>query len=256
MSNSSSSSNTSTTSTTSMVGVVAITGITIGITALGWTMAKRINFVRNYWKTCKSETLDTAHGVKCSTWLVPEAAAATAAATTTTATWFRVNDVIMGGKSTSELSTDDEGSGRLVFSGNLSTDGGGFCSMRTTEECADRMRVPPDATAVRVVMQGDGQLWKVSLGTSHSLMSRDPTWSHDVLTANSQEEDALTTATLPLADFTATIRGQPVAGAVLDDPSRIRSVGLILSLYTQTGAPNPNFGDGPFRVVLHELEFV
>mmetsp|Transcript_11487 Transcript_11487/g.24243 ORF Transcript_11487/g.24243 Transcript_11487/m.24243 type:complete len:253 (-) Transcript_11487:321-1079(-) len=252
-----------------MVGVVAITGIAIGVTALGWTMTKRINFVRNYWKTCKSETLGTAHGVECSTWLVPAAttanysddsdASTTATATTTagatntaTATWFRVNDVIMGGKSTSELSTDDE-NGRLVFSGIISTDGGGFCSMRTTEECADRIRVPPNATAVRVVLRGDGQLWKVSLGTSHSLMSRDPTWSHDVSTSN---EDKLTTAILPLADFTATRQGQPVAGAVLGDPSKIRSVGLILSLYTQTGAPNPRFGDGPFRVVLHELEFV
>ena len=236
----------------SMAGTLAITGITICATALGWTIAKRIRFVRGYWKTCKAESLTDAHGVKCSSWLAgggDSNADAGDAVPLSTASWFRVNDVIMGGRSTSELSTDEKG--RLVFSGNLSTVGGGFVSVRTTEDCPVRIRNPEGVSSVRVSLSGDGQLWKVNLGTSHSLLSADPTWSHDVPT----ESDALTTHTLRLSDFTATKRGRPVKGAVLD-PSAVCYAGLILSLYTQTGEANPRFGDGPFRVVLHELEFV
>jgi len=45
-----------------------------------------------------------------------------------------------------------------------------------------------------------------------------------------------------------------VSGATLD-LEEVRYLGLILSLVDQEGEPNKHFGDGPFRVVLHELEF-
>jgi hypothetical protein len=233
-------------SNSSMVGTLAITAVAFGLAAVGWKITTKIQFIRGYWKKCQSETIATAHGVKCSSWLNfgDEDAKAT------TATWFRINDVIMGGKSTSELSTDAED--RLVFSGTINTDGGGFASMRTNEACV--IKVPSGATAIQLKVEGgDGYLWKVNLGMGHSLMDSNPTFSHDFLTNKKNE---VSTHTLPLSGFMAQRRGQTLEGVTLEDSSKIKYVGLILSLVTQEGKPNPHFGGGPFRIVLHELEFV
>ena len=121
--------------------------------------------------------------------------------------------------------------------------------MRTSEACV--VKVPADATSIRLTVEGDGQLWKANLGLGHSLMDSNPTFSHDFLTT----KGAVTTHLLPLAGFAANKRGQKLPDVKLD-PSQVQYVGLILSLYTQEGEPNPHFGDGPFRIILHELEFV
>jgi len=225
-----------------MVGTLLSAAVAVGIAAVGWTIASKIQSVRGYWKKCQSETISNAHGVKCSSWLSKDDKDAK------TATWFRINDVIMGGKSTSELSIDSEN--RLVFSGIINTDGGGFASMRTSEACV--VKVPSGATSVKLTVEGDGHLWKANLGLGHSLMDSNPTFSHDFLT----KKDTVTTHNLPLTGFAAQRRGQTLDGVALEDPSKIQYVGLILSLVTQEGKPNPHFGDGPFRIVLHELEFV
>jgi hypothetical protein len=192
----------------------------------------KIQGTRQYWSDCKAATLEPP-GVQCSSW-------------TKKAVWFRVNDLIMGGKSTSQL--DADGAGRLVFSGEINTDGGGFASMRTGEDC--HVVVPQGATAVRVVVEGDGQMWKVNLGLSHSLMDSKPTWTHDFLTTKGGKQ----THTLPINAFTAQTRGRKVEGVVLD-LDEVVYVGLILSLVDQEGRANTHFGAGPFRLTLHELEF-
>ena len=54
-------------------------------------------------------------------------------------TFFRINDEVMGGKSTSSLAV----SGRtLEFSGEINTNGGGFCSCRTLGDDAPLGRAP------------------------------------------------------------------------------------------------------------------
>jgi hypothetical protein len=237
--------------------VVAITGITIGITAVGYIIGRKINFIRKYWKECKSETIDTAYGVKCSSWSSSSSSGGGGGGVS----WFRVNDVIMGGKSTSELlitgdddddEKEEEGGKLLIFRGIINTNGGGFASMRTTENCI--VNPPETATTIRIVVKGDGQLWKVHCGLSHSLMDSQPAWSHDFLT----KKNEITIHELQLKNFTPQRRGRKVeTTATLDlNVKSIQYVGLILSLVTQNGTPNPNFGDGPFQITLHELEFV
>ena len=67
----------------------------------------------------------------------------------------------MGGQSTSELETDRDG--RLVFVGEISTVGGGFASLRTTEDTA--VVVPKGKTdAIKVVVEGDGQMYVLFWG--------------------------------------------------------------------------------------------
>lgn len=45
--------------------------------------------------------------------------------------WERLDDVIMGGQSSSTLSLSPEGEGTAVFSGELVVEGGGFCGTRS-----------------------------------------------------------------------------------------------------------------------------
>ena len=120
--------------------------------------------------------------------------------------------------------------------------------MRTGEGCI--VAVPQDAKAVGVAAEGDGQMWQVNLGLSHSLMDSRPTWTHDFLTVQGTNQ----THVLPLAAFSAQTRGRKVAGVSLK-LDEVQYIGIILSLVDQDGKPNSHFGDGPFRLVLHELEF-
>ena len=98
--------------------------------------------------------------------------------------------------------------------------------------------------------QGDGQMYKLTLGLSHSLLSGLPVWSHDFHTAKGSVKEY----SLPLSEFVAGKRGQAVVGATLDI-AEVQYLGVALSLVDQNGQPNPHFGDGPFRLVLHEISF-
>jgi hypothetical protein len=267
---------------TSIAGAVGWAALASVLAGACW-VAGKVHSTRRYWQECKADTLATP-GLRCATWVKSGFAE-----------WFRVNDVIMGGRSSSSLDTDADG--RLVFEGVISTNGGGFASMRTTERC--HVSIPSGARAIRIVAEGDGQLWKVNLGLSHSLMDSQPTWTHDFLTSKgvrtclSLHAARLPTALrgggsvwnwlavalipcppsssllwsrscvmlqvkqtymLPLAAMSAQTRGRKVPGVMLD-LGQVEYVGLILSLVDQEGRPNSHFGDGPFRLVVHELEF-
>jgi hypothetical protein len=82
-------------------------------------------------------------------------------------------------------------------------------------------------------------------------MSSDPTWTADFLT----KKDEKTTHVLALSEFVPQTRGRKLTGLTLDRGS-VCYVGLILSLVDQEGNDNPHFGDGPFKLLLHELEFI
>ena len=110
--------------------------------------------------------------------------------------------------------------------------------------------LPPGAKTVVVRCRGDGQLWKLNLGLSHSLMSSAPTWTHDFLTTKGVTE----TYRLPLDEFAAQNRGRKVEGVALERGA-VCYIGLILSLVDQDGAPNKHFGDGPFELVLESIAF-
>lgn len=170
-------------------------------------------------------------GVRCSTW------------TPGPVEWFKVNDVVMGGRSTSELACDAEG--RLVFTGIINTNGGGFASLRTPDTC--RVTIPAGTRHAKVVAEGDGQMYKLTFGTDAS--RRGPTWSYDFLTTKGSVQEFV----LPLNGFVAGFRGMPVQGVL--NPSDIQNVGIMLSLKTSDGRPNPHFGDGPFKLTLHEVSF-
>lgn len=140
--------------------------------------------------------------------------------------------------------------GSLVFSGSISTKGGGFANCRTLGDEAPLGLAPGTATALLVDATGDGQLYKVTLHTADSWSMSVPAWSHDFLTSRERA-----THRLRLRDFTPSRQGKPVPGYELD-AGQVTGVGFSLSLYTAGGKPNPNFGDGPFRLEIHGVREV
>ena len=161
-------------------------------------------------------------------------------------TFFRINDEVMGGKSTSSLAV----SGRtLEFSGEINTNGGGFCSCRTLGDDAP-LGMPAAMSALLVDATGDGQRHKLTLHTADSWAMSVPTWAADFIPGKR------TTHRLPLASFVPSIRGRvlkvtqltltrtpnsnpnphphPLQGLTLD-PAAITGMGFSLSLYSADG---------------------
>ena len=155
--------------------------------------------------------------------------------------------VIMGGQSSSKMGTDIKKN--LVFSGEISTVGGGFASLMTAEAC--KVSIPDTATYAKIVVEGDGQQYKLGLRVGQGMRTGKPIWCHDFKT----ELGAIKTFWLPLNKFTAAQQRATVEGVALK-PSEVASISITLSLKNQTMQPNPHFGDGPFKVTLHEIEFL
>jgi hypothetical protein len=74
------------------------------------------------------------------------------------ARWQRLDDVIMGGASSSGLAPAGDGRSGAVWRGELVVEGGGFCGARTLPEAMDLSTY--DGVSLRV--SGGGQTFKVS----------------------------------------------------------------------------------------------
>ena len=167
--------------------------------------------------------------------------------------WRRVDDVVMGGRSSSALRADRGGA--VVFSGQINTNGGGFASWRGRSRSGGAL-LSADTTALRVRLKGDGKCYKLTLGSGGGgPFSTAPTWQADVQTS----DKSTTEVEIPLKDFVPSMRGQPVRGHVLR-PAEMLEVGLMLSLYKAGGQKNPEstFGSGifPFEARLEAVEAV
>jgi len=134
------------------------------------------------------------------------------------AMWRPVDDVVMGGVSSSAF--DRAAPGVARFAGTVSLDrGGGFASVRTTPRDWDTA----GATAFVLRVRGDGRTYKFTLRTGDTLDGIQ----YQARFAPPAGE--WTEARLPVADFRPTFRGRTVPGAPPLDPSRVRTLGLMIS---------------------------
>jgi monofunctional biosynthetic peptidoglycan transglycosylase len=138
------------------------------------------------------------------------------------AAWRNVDDVVMGGVSSSALRRAAAATpGIASFAGNVSLDyGGGFASVRTDP------RTWETTGAVALLLRcrsTDGRTYKFTVrtddgydGVQYQQRFRPP-------------QDDWSTVRLEVADFVATFRGRrvPFAGALR--PERIRQLGLMVS---------------------------
>mmetsp|Transcript_48463 Transcript_48463/g.97508 ORF Transcript_48463/g.97508 Transcript_48463/m.97508 type:complete len:196 (-) Transcript_48463:139-726(-) len=168
--------------------------------------------------------------------------------------FYTVNDDVMGGKSTSELSPSP--SGGLVFSGTINTQGGGFASCRSDSD-DQSLRIPFGANVLVLQVKGDGKQYKVLLsdGTRGGPFARSPTYQHDIPTTPGESTELL----MRLDDFKPSLRGR-----LSDDPAdahlvpgKMVQVGFMLSMLDASCLPNPGYGEGhfPFAVTFENIEF-
>lgn len=145
--------------------------------------------------------------------------------------WGAVDDVVMGGRSSSRIEPCPDGA---AFVGVVSLEnGGGFASVRTRPGRWDAA----GASALLLRARSDGKQYKLTVRTDAGL-------------DGVQYQAAFTTpwgewrdVRLTLAGFAASFRGRGVPGAPPLDPARIRAFGLMISAQQA----------GPFRLEVATL---
>jgi len=155
--------------------------------------------------------------------------------------WFALNDVVMGGQS---ASTVEAVNGSVLFSGNLSRVGGGFCSARTADA---PFGVPSNAAGVAISYESDDFCYKVTF-TTGDLMSAT-NWQ----AALPRGGTSGSTEFIPFSAFRASSRGRPLPGAVLD-VTQMTSVGVMCSIFAD-GSVIEDAPDGNFSFTLHSIDF-
>ena len=163
-------------------------------------------------------------------------------------TWGSLDDVVMGGASTSTLSRSEgageDGGAALVFTGLVSTaNNGGFASVRNRD-----WEPPKDATAASGLefrVRGDGQRYKVYLRTAKGWDALAYGASFDT------EKGVWKTVRLPFSEFQPIFRAKSIRNAPMMDRSSLRSVQLMLSKFEFDSALNPHFKCGTPCVLRH-----
>mgnify|MGYP000306641478 CR=1 FL=1 len=149
--------------------------------------------------------------------------------------WRSVNDVVMGGVSTSRIVHVPDG--HAVFSGTLSLENnGGFASVRCLPQEFDLA----EYDGIRLRVRGDGRTYRLRLRMDSGFdgvayQASFPT-----------EEDTWTTVELPFTSFRPSFRGRAVPNAPALDPGAIRQVGLMIA----------DGEEGPFRLDISAITAV
>ena len=151
------------------------------------------------------------------------------------ARWRSIDDVVMGGRSSSRLVTDDDGS--ALFTGRVSfEDGGGFASVRTTgARCALE-----GARSVRLRVRGDGKTYRLRC------IAATPSGEIGYQARFPTTADAWTDVELDLARFEPRRRGRLLGDAPPLDPGAVRGLGLSIA----------DGQEGAFRLQIASLSLV
>jgi monofunctional biosynthetic peptidoglycan transglycosylase len=132
--------------------------------------------------------------------------------------WRAVDDVVMGGRSSSRMEATPEGT--CVFTGELSLENnGGFASVR---RAAEQVALA-GASSVVLRVRGDGKTYRLRFRTKGGYDV--PSYQADFETVAGEWIDV----TLDLVDFELKWRGRAVPDAPLLDPSAVHGLGLLIA---------------------------
>lgn len=135
-----------------------------------------------------------------------------------TALWRPVDDVVMGGVSSSTF--EQAGPGIATFRGKVSLENfGGFASVRTPP----RDWGTAGAKAFLLRVRGDGKAYKFTVRTG------DAFDGIQYQARFAAPAGAWTDARLPVDEFVPTFRGRRVPFAPALDPAKVRALGLMVS---------------------------
>lgn len=148
--------------------------------------------------------------------------------------WRIVNDVVMGGRSSSRMQLNADGN--AVFLGELSLENdGGFASVRNHEP------INIDGfTNIYLRVKGDGKLYSFRLRTGEG--SETHKWSYQAKFETKPNE--WIDVYLPISDFEATYRGSKPKNVPPPDFSSIRHFGFLIS----------DKQEGSFRLEIEKIE--
>ena len=169
--------------------------------------------------------------------------------------WYRLDDGVMGGKSSTDIDQMTfHSSGILSFRGNINTDGGGFASIRAN---LPNDGLPQNTKAIRIKYRGDGKTYKLLLSdgqrSTGGPFSKSPTWQVDLPTEKRDATEPMQESTFSLSQFLPSFGPRGVSE---EDKKKLklkaqeqRLIGLMLSLKLSDGTMNPasTFGEGKFR---------
>lgn len=148
--------------------------------------------------------------------------------------WLTVNDPVMGGRSTSQITYEDG----LVFSGTISLENkGGFASIRSPED-PDIGRRAAGARSIRVNAVGDGKTYVLKVGVAGER------WSH--IQRFTTEDAVQRIYELPIQDFqTVDMRLNPAPDAPQTlEPASINQVAIFILDQQQ----------GPFELTVRAID--
>ncbi len=146
--------------------------------------------------------------------------------------WRVVNDGVMGGLSRSRLVAVSDST--AAFEGVLSLENdGGFASIRRASSRYDMA----DASAIEVVVRGDGRPYQLRLRTNDGLDGIAYRATFDTVPG-----EWLRIA-IPFDEFVASYRGRRVPGAPSLDPADVRQLGFLLA----------DERPGPFRLEVRSV---
>ena len=132
--------------------------------------------------------------------------------------WRSVDDVVMGGRSSSRMQTTREG--QCVFTGDLSLENnGGFASVRRGAEGVGLA----DAHAVVLRVRGDGKTYQLRMRTNGGYGG--PSYQAEFATVAGEWIDV----TLELADFELKWRGRKMSAAEPLEGSAVTGLGLLIA---------------------------
>ncbi len=157
--------------------------------------------------------------------------------------WGALDDVVMGGVSASTLQQEPEGA---LFTGYVSeANSGGFASVRTRN-----FEPPLDLTrtmGLDLKLKGDGKRYKF-------LIRDEDSWD-SIAYAYSFDTTARTwmTIRIPFAELVPVFRAKTVKNAPGLNPTRIRSLQLMLSKFEYDGVLNPHFSAGSFTLLVQSI---
>ncbi|KAI5080813.1 hypothetical protein GOP47_0003996 [Adiantum capillus-veneris] len=165
--------------------------------------------------------------------------------------WGALDDVVMGGVSSSglqiELKGGEDGGAVGVFKGLVSTDNnGGFASIRTKN-----FESPENLSAyegLELRLKGDGHRFKLIVRTSRDWDALGYAMSFDTI------KDEWQSVRLPFAKFIPTFRARIVSNAEPLTTSNILSLQLMYSKFEYEGKLNPTFEEGPFALPVASIK--
>jgi len=183
------------------------------------------------------------------------------AAAAAAAVFERVDDVVMGGVSSSTIAPDPAGRECLVWAGKCRAEGGGFAGARSVA-----LRTPLDLSAfdglaLTCGFESDAEperrTWKATVRTQNDRgeMVYQATFAPPVADAADAAADVPRETRIPWDAFRL-VRGPTVVPDVpplsAEQCGSVYGLGLIMSRFSARG-PMPEFREGPFRLAVHAL---